>query len=348
VALYGLDRFLARAEQSELETEARSEFSEGQRLLAGGKPHLAVQRLQRASSLERSNQEYELALASAELADGSIEKARETLNDLLQDDANNASANLLMARAMVRENRFKDADAHYHRAIYGRWPANSPNAVVNARLELADLLAKHGDQQELLSELLLLENQDGNDPAKEKKIAELFLNAGSASRAVEIYRKLVREEPADSQLNAVLGRAEALLGNYRAAHNAFRRALELDSGSTSIQTELTVIDELSDLDPTSRRLSSAEKFRRSQEILVLAKGELDACLSGRRIPEVLKPLLSSADQMQAEKSKGQPSNESAEERLDLAEKLWNHRGEACNEAPREEDLLPMLMKKLSK
>ena len=127
VALYGLDRFLARAEQSELEMEAQTQFSEGQRLLAGGKPHLAVQHLQRASSLERANQEYELALASAELADGSIEKARETLNDILQDDANNASANLLMARAMVRENRFKDADAHYHRAIYGRWPANSPH-----------------------------------------------------------------------------------------------------------------------------------------------------------------------------------------------------------------------------
>ena len=128
VALYGLDRFLARAEQSELQTEAQTQFSEGQRLLVGGKPHQSLQHLQRACSLEHANQEYELALATAELADDSINKARETLNDLLQNDSNDARANLLMARVMARENPFQRSERTLppcdFRCMAGKFTAN--------------------------------------------------------------------------------------------------------------------------------------------------------------------------------------------------------------------------------
>ena len=214
-------------------------------------------------------------------------------------------------------------------------------------MELANLLAEHGNKQELLSELLLLQNEAGDDSATEKKTAQLFLSAGSAPRAAEIYRKLAREAPDDSQVNEDLGLAEVLLGNYRAARNAFWRALELHSDSASIRTELAVVAKLSDLDPTSRRLSSAEKFRRSVEILDMTRDSLNSCLSNRHVPDNLKPLLESADRLKSEKIKGQPSNETSEARLDLAEKLWASRGEVCSEAPRPEDPLPVLMKKLA-
>jgi hypothetical protein len=88
------------------------------------------------------------------------------------------------------------------------------------------------------------------------------------------------------------------------------------------------------LDPTVRRLSSAEKYRRSTAILKLVQDELNACLS--QTPP------SAADE-----AHGPVNNEMAEARLDQAEKLWKQRQADCKQPPSPDDPLPPLMKKLS-
>lgn len=332
--LYGVDKFLASQERNELQQEAASHYAAGQSLLKEGKAHQAVADFARAHAIDRNNREFLLSLATSQLMDHQLSAARDTLNEALDEDSNDARANLLMARLMVADRRFQDADSYYHRAIYGEWPPKSSNAVAKARLELATLLADHGNSQELLSELLLLDNDPTQDLATKKQIAALFLRAGSAQHAADAYRSLIREDRSDADLFVGLGRAEILAGDYHAAENAFLGALRRRLDDPGIQSQLEVVAKLATLDPTVRRLSSAEKYRRSLVILDLAQNELNACLPNA---PALKP----------EKVPAQINNEMAEEHLDQAEKLWKQREEVCKQPVAPGDPLPLLMKKLS-
>jgi tetratricopeptide (TPR) repeat protein len=334
VGLYGVDKFLASQEQAELQQEARNHYTEGQKFLSAGKPHDAVAAFARAHAVERSNSEYELALATAQLSDHQLSAARDTLNEVLEENSNDGRANLLMARVLAAEARYKDADSFYHRAIYGQWPADQLAEPRKVRLELANMLAEHGRSQELLSELLLLQSAASADLQTGKQIAGLFLQAGSAQRAADAYRHLINENPADVDAYLGLGQAEILSGNYRAAESAVMSALRRRPYDERIQSQLRLVVRLASLDPTSRRLSSAEKYRRSEAILALVRDRLSACLQNTQPenPEVMK---------------GAVTNEIAEARLDRAESLWKERGEACKQPPALDDPLPILMKKLS-
>ena len=139
---YAIDKFLADQERKEIRQDAHRRYEAGERFLGEGKPRDAAVSFSRAHALERTNREYQIALASAQLAAGEPEIARATLDELLQDDSNDARANLLMARVLAARRQFTEADSYYHRAIYGTWPANSDRERANARLELAGMLAR--------------------------------------------------------------------------------------------------------------------------------------------------------------------------------------------------------------
>jgi tetratricopeptide (TPR) repeat protein len=345
-ALYAVDKFLARQEQNELLQQAHSYYVDGQKSMRDGNPHLAIRQFQSAHVLERSNEEYLRSLAAAQLADGDGEKSRDTLDEILRKNSNDAQANLLMARAMEHDGRFEEADAYYHRSIYGTWPAKS-NSGAAVRLELAGILAQRGQRQELLSELLLLENQGGLDLATEKTIADLFLKAGSAQRAVGAFRTLAKKYPDDPQILTSLGRAYTALGDYGAARATFEKAWSRNRENKETRSDLEMVARLAELDPTLRRLPSSEKFRRSSEILAMTESEIHGCLGSRLPSEELKPLLLLAQTLNAEKIKTSPSNETAESRLELAEKLWADRAEACNTSIAPDDPLGLLMRKLT-
>jgi tetratricopeptide (TPR) repeat protein len=332
VVLYGIDKFLADQEQSELMAEAHNHYTRGGKLLNAGKAHEAVAEFARARSLERSNREYPLALATALLADHQPTAAGEILTDALDEDSNDGRANLLMARVLVAEGKFKDADSYYHRAIYGEWPPSSSESG-KVRLELASLLAEHGNHQELLSEVLLLQINSATDPAAQKQIAALFLQAGSAQRAAETYRQMIRDHPDDIDAHLGLARSEEMADDYRAAENAVMAAIHLRPYDRAIQLQLRQVVRLASLDPTSRRLSTAEKYRRSMEILRLVREELAAC--GQTSPPA-----------RPQATAGPVTNEIAEACLDQAANLWEQRVQVCKQPPAPDDPLPLLIKKL--
>ncbi len=334
IGLYGVDKFLAAQEQNELEQEARNHYVEGQAALRAGKPQDAIAGFARAHAIERTNREYQLALATAQLADRQFVAARDTLNDLLDEDSNDGRANLLMARVLAAEGRFQEADSYYHRAIYGQWLAKLAGEPQQVRLELANLLAEHGSSPELLSELLLLQTAPAQDPATEKQVAQLFLKAGSVQRAADAYRHLISQNPVDVDAHLGLAQAEVLSGNYRAAENAVMSALHSRPYDERIQSQLRMVVKLASLDPTSRRLSTAEKVRRSSAILALAHDELHGCMPNSQpgtVEKVTAPL----------------SDEIVEARLDEAEKLWKQRVQACKQPPAPDDPLALLMRKLA-
>jgi Tfp pilus assembly protein PilF len=335
--LYGVDRALERLEIREVRTEAWHHYQNGLNLVNEHKPVEAVDEFRHAHTLDRLNRDFDIGLAGAQLTAGRPEDAEETLNEILARNSNDGRANFLMARVRLAQNRFDDAISFYHRAIYGSWGDGSIADKTDARLELAGQLARRGRSEELLSELLLLDSAKGSDVAR--KVAGLYLEAGSTARAETAYRDILRTDPNDAEAWDGLGEAELKRGEFRGAHAAFEAAVRLGRGDTS---KVALADRLATLDPTLRRMSSAEKFRRSSEILGMVEAEIADC------PKVgsLQDLLAQSAKLRSEKLPGTPSNEAAETRLELAGQIWKARLQACAAQPAADDPLAILIRKI--
>ena len=341
LGMFAVDQFLAKLQTTELEREAQSLYERGERLLAEGRPGDALAPLQRAHTLARDNRTFQLALARALLATGRRSEVEASLRDLLEREPNAGQTNLVMARLMAQEGNSAEADAYYHRALYGRWPPGSKTTSV--RRELIDYLARQGARQELLPELLLLENED-RGASIDPKVASLFLLAGSPNRAAEVYRALLRRNPGDVEAYKGLGEAELAQGDFHRAQASFVEALRRKPGDPNVIKRLQFTSELSGLDPTARRLPSRTKLERSSKILELAETDVIRC--GLQESPKVKPLITSAEQLRAAKVQGPITNEMSESRLALAEELWRVRNQMCAQAPPADDPLPLIMHKL--
>ncbi len=349
-ALATLDWSLARTEESEMQNSAAHAYHNGLALLKQGKTGDAVDSLRQAHALERQNEDYELGLIEALLIAGKISEAEPLMNEVLQDEPNEGRANLIAARLMVKTGKTRDAEAYYHRAIYGEWPNNASQHAVAARMELIGLLQSKGNQQDLLAELLPLEQEAGNNLQLEQQLAHLFLIAGSPSRSADLYRVLLQKNPKDAAAYAGLGEADLQRGEYRSAHANFLAALYRDPHDDRIRSRLELATTLAVLDPTLRQLTSVEKYQRSLRILQLASIDLQECLAQKPTADsaALEQLLSTSVDAIPTRTPAQVTNEMAEPVLALAQQIWQARLRVCGAVTTpEEEPLRLIMLKLS-
>ncbi len=346
VALYAFDRLLANVERSELQREANLEHHTGMALLAEGKMQAALPHLSRASVLNRDNRGFQLDLAEALLKAERRDEAEARIREVLVKDSNDGRANLFMARLMAAQGRTADADAYYHRAVYGTWYVAPQASKLQARIELADYLAHQDRPQELLSELLVLQDATRNDPALARRVAELLLQAGSPSRAVAAYQELIRENADDVEAWRGLAEADLRAGDYRAAETAYLAVLRQRPGDPGAARDLQFATTLDHMDPTPRRLWSAEKYRRSSALLAAVRDSIPQhCPAALANPNVM-PLIAQADATLQTKPRGPVTNEASEAVISLAEQLWTRETAVCGVKQRAGDPLPLLMDKL--
>ena len=174
------------------------------------------------------------------------------------------------------------------------------------------------------------------------------MTAGSPARAAGVYQNLIAKNPGDRVAYAGLGEAELENGQYRDAHMAFFRAFVRNPNDASIRARLELLNTVTALDPTSRQLPTAEKYRRSLVILGMARAALEQCTAkapGTQSGEAAQ-LLAEADAA-AKKTGARITNELAEEALGIAEKLWRAKGTACAPAAEGEEPLRLIMEKLA-
>src|ERR1700744_698154 len=171
-----LDQFLARVESSELHSTAERSYAAGTRLLKEGRASEAIDQFRNAHVIERDNREYELSLIAALTEVGKTSDAGILMDEVLNRDPNDGRTNLRAARLMVKEGKIADAEAYYHRAIYGQWADNPAANQQGGRRELIDLLSRRAKKQELFAELISLEAEAGKDPEIQKRLAKLFLS----------------------------------------------------------------------------------------------------------------------------------------------------------------------------
>lgn len=342
--LFALDQFLARMEKTELGREAAQEYAAGAAALRAGKPVDALPHLSRARSLVRGNPVYQLTLAEAQAAAGNLTNAESNIRELLVRNSNDAEANLAMARLSGRLGRPDDANAFYHRAIFGEWRSDAQRHRRESRLELADYLASQNRRQELLSELLMLGADAQSDPVLARHIARLLLAAGSSSRAANAYRDIIRANPDDVEAYRGLGEAELQAGDFRRAQTAYLDALRRKADDRELAKRLQFATTLTQTDPTLRRLPSAEKYRRSAALLDSVRDHIAACAGTEPLPADLNTWMTDSATRLAAKPRGRLTNEDAESLLTLAERLWAERPPDCRIAP--DDPVSLLMEKV--
>lgn len=344
--LFAVDMVLAGMERREGRAEAIQLYLEGERLAAEGRTAEAIDRLRTAVSLARGNRRYQTALARVLLAAGKPKEAESILSELLQKDATDGAASLVMARAMLAQKRVREAISYYHRATYGQWGNDAEGNPVSARFELTDLLARRGAQRELLAELLPLQDEAPNDLATRKRLAHLFIAAGSPSRAEDIFRDILRHNPGDPEAYAGIGEAEFARGNYRTARANFVAAARLAPKDSSIAAGLATADTVLALDPTQRGLATAEQYQRSRRVLELTLAAADSC-AGATLPASEREVLDSARGVLNRKAPHARRRDALEANLDLAERVWQVRRRECAAPPAAGDPLALVLARIA-
>lgn len=340
VALSALDRLLARVESAEMQATARSAYIQGQRLLAEDRTSAAIDSFRSAHSQERENPAYALALVRALTQAGRTAQADPLMREMLDLEPNDGEVNLMAARLATKEGKSTEAEAYYHRAIYGEWPKDAAAHRIAARMELIIQLMTQRRKRETMAELISLEGEPGETTEIRKRIAQWFLDVGSPARAADVYRAIVAKDPKDAAAYEGLGQSELEQGQYSAARSAFRQASFGQPGNASVQSHLEMLNTVVALDPTIRQLTSEEKYRRSILILARVRTELAACAPN-------SPMLSSADTTLHGKPPAHVNNQDAEKVLALSESIWRARNDACSTKPGGDEALSLLMKKLA-
>jgi tetratricopeptide (TPR) repeat protein len=342
--LWTLDLFLARTDREAVQSQANNIYAEGVRALQQGHAREAVERLRRANSMVRDNRAYQLDYVAALMAARKFDEAEANLKTLLDSDPNNGRANLLSARLKFQQGHIPDAESYYHRAIYGSWAENAAAHRVAARLELANLLASRGEQEELLAEVVALETEARSNAATLKQVANLYRVAGSPAREANVYRELIESNEDDFDAYVGLGEAELAQGDYHDAMAAFLDANRRRPGDRTVQEDIALLNAMATIDPTPRRLSSAEKFARSTRILKLTRDALNNCAK----TEEARRMVDNCDKVLAENVPPHVTNEMSEARLTLAEQMWQARIQRCGPSTSEqENALRLIMTKLA-
>jgi len=328
--LLSLDLFLARVDRRESDAHAADEYAEGLKLLAAGRAQDAGVRFGAAVAIDRQNVNYALALGQAMLEEGRITDAEATLKALLSRVENDGAVNLTMAHVMMREHRTQEAKAYFHRAIFGRWGADSLFRRTEVRFELIDLLARAGATRELLAELLPLEETTPDSVPLRRRLGRLFILAGSPARAAAIFRQLVLRDRHDGDAYAGMGEAELALGNFRTARADLAEASRLKPNDVGIATNLSLADTVLSLDPTARDIGSHERYVRSRALLARTMSTLGSCAppGGSLLSDSARTLLSIPPTARREES-------SAAAMLALASDLWAARPTSCAAAMRD-------------
>jgi len=344
--LLGFDTGLARIDKRANSASALEEYKRGQSFFIAGKLDQAIDHYRAAATLDRDHSVYTVALAQAILAQGRASVAEQLLLPVLERDANDGPANLELARVLVKEGRPDEAKSYYHRAIFGMW--QGPDAERNrtaGRYELIDLLAQSGDKQDLLSELLPLQDEAQND-SKRRKVAHLFVVAGSPERASSMYRTILRQNPRDAEAYIGLADATLAMGNFNTARDHLDAALKVAPDDSVIKKRIALTDTVIAMDPGQRGLAIDEQLRRSKALVQRTITAARKCLDVSS-PEVAAALDSVTRSLVASAA-NVPRAQAIEENLSIAGTIWRMRGTRCStEQKPDEEALRLIQEKIA-
>jgi tetratricopeptide (TPR) repeat protein len=321
--LLGFLNYYYRAQRT---SRAQGYFAAANELMEKERYEEAIEQYRNALSVSHSV-DYRLALALALVKAGHLEEARIYLGEVLRERPASGAANLGMAEIEAQEAAIDQAMLHYHRAIYGAWPDHAPHSRFQARIELAEALAKAGRWPQARAELLSTATAGAlsgpTDPASKKQLGRLLIDYGLPKDAAALFGDLARHDKQDTGVWDGLGDAAYAEGDYARARDAYGASLAIDATGQHANQRLEVCDKILALDPTLPGLGRAEQLKRSREIVSAAAAALGRCGGN---PGTL------------------PRRATTGENLTRAADLWAARPASCKPADAEEPLAIVLAK----
>ncbi len=310
---------------------ARKYSQTASELVAAGRYADAVEPYRHALSISPSD-DYRLDLALALVHAQRLDEAEIYLREALRDHPTSGPANLGLAEVNAANGQIDEAVAHYHRALYGVWPSNAAQHRVATRIELVTELGKAGRNKQAQAELLSLMTEMPADPAARKQVAQLLLAYGLPQEAADVFREVLQVSKNDPDVYVGLGDAEAAQWKYVLACSAFRHALKLKPGDDAVHRRLDSCEQVLALDPSSLRLSAAERFKRSRAVLELVLAARDQCAASYPAspsPDSASQLAERARKQLASRQRPQAYGDAADENIALASQLWDARPKSC-------------------
>ena len=335
----GFLNYFYRAERA---SRAQRYFDAGNKLYAQERVDEAIAQYRDALSISH-RPEARLALGLALVKAGRMNEASIYLNEVLRENPGSGPANLGMAQIEVPSGDIDRATLHFQRAIYGAWPDKPEEHRFQARLQLVDVLLKAGRKAEAQAQLMAAAAAVANQPALRKQVGIMLLENGLPREAATLFREMVQHDHTDAGAYTGLGEAEFALGRFSEARDAYHAVLKIDPSNREATRRLDLCDRILALDPGLRGLSSAERYRRSREILSRVADTLVQCVGGESsVPDELKPEFQSARTALAVKRPASTSD-AAEQNMETAKHLWTARPSVCRVPPSAEDPLVRIL-----
>ncbi len=288
---------------------ARRWFDRGDAAMQTGDAPAAADDYRTALSYDREDDLYRLRLAQALLASNRLNEARSHLVSLWDEEPADGEVNVALARLYARRNSPQQAVRYYRNAINGVWETAPQQHRIAARFELIDFLMQRHDTGQASAELLALQADQPPAVSDQLRLADLLLQVGEASRSVDTYKKILRDDPNEAQAWLGLGKASIALGDYQGAEHALAIAVERSPASTDAHQQLALVREVVRVAPSLRGLSLAERTRRVAEAFDAALSRLTSCAVQRGY--VLSPQGSATSSTSAGRDNLPPSKGSA-------------------------------------
>jgi chloride channel protein, CIC family len=346
VALAGVLTYSYRSQRS---ARAEQYFHDGNALLEAERYPEAIERFRSALSISHSDRDR-LSLALALLKAERPNEAEIYLKEVLRKDPNNGPANLGLAQIDVRQGNVQNAIDAFHRAIYGSWPENPQINRLRARLELVDALGRSGRRTQAQAELLALTGEMPEDDASKQRVGKLLLEYGMPKEAVATYKKVIQQNPRNGDAYAGLGEAAFATDDYRSAEEAFKSALYWKPDDVSIPKRLQQIEQILRLDPNLGGLRAADRYQHSRKLLEAVLGAMDQCLAttGGAPPNVADEATDAARKSLLYRGRPRSYSDATEANLVLCEHLWKIRIDSCGPPKASDEMLSILMARLSR
>ncbi len=341
--------FLTYSYRSQRSARAEQSFREGNELMAENRYPEAIERFRSALSTSHSNRDR-LSLALALLKAERTNEAEIYLTELIRSDPNNGPANLGLAQIAAQQENVQEAVDLYHKAIYGSWAENPRKNQIQARMELVAFLGKFGQKTQAQAELLSLLAEMPEDVVVQKQIGRLLLDYGLVKESVEVFRKITQIMPQDGDAYAGLGRAEFTLGDFRSAQQAFSGALSGNPADVASKKQLELAEQILALDPNLRGLNTSEKYARSRKLLEAALGSFSQCLATETnpLPPSTTQIADTARKSLLYRGRPRSYGDATEANVALSEQLWKLRVNSCGPPKASDEMLSILMPRLSK
>jgi len=303
--LFAVTATLARTYHAREEGLVAEWFQQGNADFAAGKPGKAFEDFRNALSYGPDNQQVELRLAEALLADGRFTEARSYLVNLWERAPGSGEVNLDLAHDSA-ELRDEDEAIHYFRgAILGSWDKDPALARRNVRFELCEFLLSHNRANDAQAEIAgLAADTPAGDGLLHEETGGLFLKAGEPGKALSEFEAALRTNPRQSQWLAEAGQAAYQVGDYLKAEMYFSK-VDRENPSKEIHASLVLVRDVLGNDPFLVGLGDEEQARRSWRDLGLALARLRNCAQAiadnspsKQPPSDLQPLNNDAQDLQ--------------------------------------------------